>query len=197
LKVSVLKFWIGRSWSKGCFSGGISAIKNCAERFLFKTKQPSPAIVQEDTIQIANEEIAGSPLLTTPASASQNHFAGFFRKENIEEEDLSYEIFKQNLEKETEQFKAYLIQNNFKNIYEIKSTAAFWIKNIAKYPLLSKLAKIILNIKSSSSCIERYFSICGFTSKKNSANIGYDLFISRCLLRANIGILKELNEIAY
>ena len=63
--------------------------------------------------------------------------------------------------------------------------------------MLSKLARILINIKSSSSCIERYFSICGFVSKKNRTNIGDDLFKAKCMLRANIEILKEINGISY
>jgi hypothetical protein len=51
-----------------------------------------------------------------------------------------------------------------------------------------------MNINSSSSFIERYFSICGFVQDKRRMNISIDLFQSRCLLRANIKILNELNQ---
>ena len=160
---------------------------------MFKKKQLESTATSESN----DEVITSSPLLNSPISPSQNHFAGFFQKESIVNDDLSLEVFKLNLHNEVEQLKFYLSQNNFKNIQEINSTASFWIRNVTKYPLLSKLARILLNIKSSSSCIERYFSICGFSSKKQSSNIGSDLFISRCLLRANIEILRELNEITY
>jgi hypothetical protein len=107
------------------------------------------------------------------------------------------EFFKLNLQKEVDDFKSHLSANNFKIIHQIKSTATFWIKNVIKFPLLSKLALVLLNIKSSSSSVERYFSICGFGSKKNRGNICDDLYKTRCMLRANIEILKRMNKISY
>jgi hypothetical protein len=73
----------------------------------------------------------------------------------------------------------------------------FWLSNANKYLILFQLAVIMLNINSSSACIERYFSICGFNSRKDSGNTHDDLFISRCMLRANVQTLIELNNISY
>ena len=42
--------------------------------------------------------------------------------------------------------------------------------------------------------IERYFSVCGFTQNKRKQNITENLFIAKCLLRANIKILNEINK---
>ena len=42
--------------------------------------------------------------------------------------------------------------------------------------------------------IERYFSVCGFTQDKRKQNITENLFIAKCLLRANIKILNEINK---
>jgi hypothetical protein len=39
---------------------------------------------------------------------------------------------------------------------------------------------------------KRYFSICGFTSKRNEGNISDDLFCAKCMLRANFRIVKDL-----
>jgi hypothetical protein len=50
---------------------------------LFKKKQCASDIHQEEINQIISQEIAASPLLATPASASQNHFAGFFFKKKL------------------------------------------------------------------------------------------------------------------
>ena len=41
---------------------------------------------------------------------------------------------------------------------------------------------------------KRYFSICGFTSKRNEGNISDVLFCAKCMLRANFRIVKDLNE---
>ena len=111
--------------------------------------------------------------------------------------ELDLEIFKNSLQKEVENFRLFLLDKNYANLETINSTKSFWLKNISSFPNLSKLASILLNINSSSSFIERYFSICGFSSKKNRSNIGVDLFIKRCMLRANIDILKQLNTISY
>ena len=42
--------------------------------------------------------------------------------------------------------------------------------------------------------IERYYIICGFTQDKRKQNISEQLFITKCLLRANIKILNEINK---
>ena len=39
LKLSGLKTWIGRPWSKGSLSGGLSAINEIAELFCMKKKK--------------------------------------------------------------------------------------------------------------------------------------------------------------
>jgi len=99
----------------------------------------------------------------------------------VNKEDMQNEMLKLNFNKEVEEFQKLISSNNFKIIATINSTASFWIKNAIKLPLLSKLARLLINIKSSSSCIERFFSICGFNSKKNRRNIGDDLFTCRCI----------------
>ena len=151
--------------------------------------------MSEPSIDDSNTD-ATTPIIKTPASASQS-FSGFFQKESMNKVGLTVEIFKLNLDKEVKAFQTLLSENNYRILNEINSTASFWIKNTVKFPFLSKLARILINIKSSSSCVERYFSICGFNSKKYSSNIGDDLFTARCMLRANIDILRELNEVSY
>ena len=203
MKVSTLKYWIGRPWSKGSFTSGIASLAECADQYLFKTLKESTAkeaVIEnpqenfEDNLQENNPV---SPNLKTPASASQKAFYHFFEKDLVNKEDMQNEMLKLNFNKEVDEFQKLMCSNNFKIITTINSTASFWIKNEIKFPLLSKLARLLINIKSSSSCIERFFSICGFNSKKNRGNIGDDLFTCRCILRANIDILNELNNISY
>ena len=56
-------------------------------------------------------ESAATPIIKTPASASQKQFSMFFTKETIEKEDLTKEIFKLNLQKEIEQFQKHISEN--------------------------------------------------------------------------------------
>jgi len=72
----------------------------------------------------------------------------------------------------------FIISNDYKNIKSITSTRRFWLTNAEKYRKLTKLAEILLHINSSSTCIERYFSICGFCSKKKKGNLIYILQIT-------------------
>jgi hypothetical protein len=196
LKVSTLKYWIGRPWSKGSFTGGISSLAESADQYLFKT-QKEPTEISQENLEDFQENNPVTPNLKTPASASQKAFNHFFDKDLINKEDMQYEMLKLNFTKEVEEFHKLISSKNFKIVPTINSTASFWIKNAIKFPLLSKLARLLINIKSSCACIERFFSICGFNSKKNRGNIGDDLFTCRCILRANIDILKELNNISY
>lgn len=165
-----------------------------------------PADSQEDQPESSNSVEsdnlgATTPNLKTPstaASISNTFFSKFFPdNEKRQESQLDEEIFKNSLQAEVEKYKAFLIEKNYYNLHNISSSKCFWLKNSTTYPLLTKLASILLNINSSSAFIERYFSICGFASKKNRSNIGEDLFIKRCMLRANIDILNQLNNISY
>lgn len=56
---------------------------------------------------------------------------------------------------------------------------------------------ILLNIKSSSAIIERFFSICGIVNDKRRQNMSDELLITRSLLKANMSTLSEMNETNY
>jgi len=105
------------------------------------------------------------------------------------------------VEKQVRALSVFIRENNYANLKKVTSTKQSWLSNANKYPILFQLAVIMLNINSSSACLERYFSICGFkcgfNSRKDSGNTHDDLFISRCMLRANVKILLELNNISY
>jgi hypothetical protein len=117
----------------------LSAINRFVERFLFKNTQPESSLNQGSNEEERNES-AASPSLKTLASASQHHFAGFFEKEYLLTEVLSLEVFKLNLQKEIEELKAFLSQNHYQNIHEIKSSATFWMKcyRISSLKLIGK-----------------------------------------------------------
>jgi hypothetical protein len=52
----------------------------------------------------------------------------------------------------------------------------------------------MINIRSSSAVIERFFSICGIIDAARRRNSKTDLFTTRALLKANYDILKKLNS---
>jgi hypothetical protein len=154
--------------------------------------------LEEEEDDDENENILDTPIIITPnIPEPQNFFQTRFFQADSEEIDTSVnkEIFKKEISKEVEEFKKLLCRNNSKIINEVVSTKAFWIKHSKIFPKISELAKILLNINSSSAFIERFFSICGFIQDKRRANTSIDLFKKRCMLRANIKILNELKYI--
>ncbi len=204
MKVSGLKYWIGRSWSSGYFSSGIESIKECGRSFLFVNKNDNASNTQQmpvltDGNNTNNCDLPGTPVINTPegpASPSNTFYSQFFKDQPLLNDQIELENFQNNLEKEVDKFRKYLSANNFRIFSEIKSTKDFWLKHTTEYPNLAKLALILLNICSSSAYIERFFSICGFVQKKRSCNITIDLFKKRCMLRSNLNILKELNKLS-
>ena len=74
------------------------------------------------------------------------------------------------------------------------STILFWLQNSLQFPMLYKLAKVLLNVQSSSAFIERFFSICGVVCTRRATNMKADLLIKRSMLKANMTILNHLNK---
>ena len=173
MKVSGLKYWIGRNYSLGYFTSGIDAIQKVAKSFILKKKADENS---DDLSSITaslneintNETNIISPRISTPASATDNFYQKFFANDPVNENELELEVLNEAIKKELDSFRIKLSNNNFSFISEIVSSRSFWIKNSINYPLLSDLANILLNINSSSSFVERYFSICGFVSKKKA-----------------------------
>ena len=58
-------------------------------------------------------------------------------------------------------------------------------------PLLTELSKILLNICSSSSHTEGFFSIIGFVYDQKRLNMKEDLIVTRSLLKTNLHLLEE------
>jgi len=141
-----------------------------------------------------NTEVRSAEVPNSAASDSQKFFSNTFKDEKeVRNIELDLEIFMRDVEKEVKALSVFIR----KNLKKVISTKQFWLSNANKYPILFQLAVIMLNINSSSACLERYFSICGFNSRKDSGNTHDDLFISRCMLIANVKILLELNKISY
>ncbi len=109
-------------------------------------------------------------------------------------EELMISRKKSALDEEVSKYKLILQSDEFKTS-KFRSKQ-FWINHANKLPNLAKLAVILLNIQCSSSCIERFFSICGVVCKKHSSNQNDDLVITRYLLKSNIKLLDELSSIS-
>ena len=84
MKVSGLKFWIGRSWSKGYLTSGLESIISCADKFMFNqnssTNQPASTNTQASTTNETINNIS-TPNLKTPgtaASESNSFYSNFF-----------------------------------------------------------------------------------------------------------------------
>lgn len=80
------------------------------------------------------------------------------------------------------------------NAIQNQSTITFWIKNCLEMPYLKKLALILFNIPSSSAYIERHFSLSGAICEQRRGNMTAELVSIKCLLKANLNILNELNK---
>ena len=203
LKDSRLKSWIGRPWSKGLFTSGFSALKSVALHFLITSSQEfltehfqeASENLHESENVCNNESITHdlqTPKIRSPKSKNSETNDFFSSADSIQiYQELKKEKQINEIESELEKLKKIL---NTEKIMKCFSSQHFWLSNSKNFPNLFKLACFLLNISSSSACIERYFSICGFINKKQSSNSYTDLFLDRCLLRANISILNTLNK---
>ncbi len=128
------------------------------------------------------------------SAAISNKFHQQFFAEKPTNADNDFEKFVIELNNEIKEYKAILYENDAYRLKSTKCTKSFWRKYAKKLPLLYQLAEILLNINSSGAAIERFYSICGILSNKRASNLSPELFITRCLLRANIHILNELSN---
>lgn len=108
------------------------------------------------------------------------------------DEEVVYKRKLDQLEAEIKYFK--ILVEKFIVRTENFSTKNFWLRYSPKMPILSQLAKILINIPASSAFIERFFSVCGIICKEKAANMDDDLIIDRSLLKANLEILNSFNE---
>lgn len=108
-----------------------------------------------------------TPVFTTNNKTSFRHFfSGDKAFDNLDPIQIEKEDLKRSLEKEVVRYSTFLKMNNSQAIHLITDTAKFWLKYKRDLPNLYRLALILLGIPSSSASIERFFSMCGFMSKK-------------------------------
>ena len=145
------------------FHGGVhkcrnpEEVKEVAEKMLFgkfSSHKPVVGENQEDNVDIEN---MNSPSIATPDP--QKRFQQTFFQPDAHQINLSLqkEIFIKEIESEISDFKKLLLKDNSKIINECESTKDFWIQHGKQLPKISELARIVLNINSSSAFIERFF----------------------------------------
>ena len=186
LKVSGLKLWAGKPWSDNLFIKSMQSLKSVSENLLKKE-----SLVQSNSIPNSTQSNVRNGQ-ATPSDVFQRAF--FSEEHDLPVSSLPSELFNLELIEEIKKFKAFLTANNNEVILTTINSREFWYRNQENFPKLSELAKILLNISSSSAFVERFFSICGIVNKKNCQNITVDLFTTRCFLKANMKILNELTS---
>ena len=102
LKLSGLKTWIGRPWSKGSLSGGLSAINEIAELFLYEKEKAKIVIDQSEVHGPTLDTSSTTPTIKTPEIKSpQNYFNTHFFQNDSEliSESLLKEKFREDIKK--------------------------------------------------------------------------------------------------
>lgn len=70
----------------------------------------------------------------------------------------------------------------------------FFAQIRTEYTRFLKFARRLLNINSSSACIERFFSLCRIIFKSKSTNMKAPTTIPGSLLTENLEILEQLDK---
>jgi len=111
-----------------------------------------------------------TPALFSPNNNPQHNIFNFGVRQNIDHTQLDEEIFETKIENEINEFIRIISKDNYFIIsrmdLNLRHLISFFNLHGNELPNLKKLAYIFLSINSSSACIERFFNICGFTSKK-------------------------------
>ena len=192
----------------GQYHHGLLALKRCAKKFVFKSKYRTNTLTDNEINTVAQANETNSRAQTPRSSNSPGEYVGFLSaiaRADHNPERTTREIeepnFDQKLEKDIISFSNSIQLYRSEIIHKTKFSSDFWLSrgecNQMKYPILCNLASILSCILSSSASIERHFSTCGNVIKKNAGNIGVDLFISRCMIKANLDIIKYIDAFDY
>jgi hypothetical protein len=76
----------------------------------------------------------------------------------------------------------------------LKQLYRFGNNNEKNMPKLFELQIILLNISSTSSFIERFYSISGIVCEIRRCNMNDDLVTMRSMMKANMKLLTNLNK---
>ena len=172
---------------------GLKCLRDVVIQILFKNEKIS------DEINLEMQPNDSSNNINSPDNLDfvNNHFFSSQNASNNEKTSSNNEslIFKRNKEIEAEIIYFSTLLSDPKVINSSSSTKEFWLKYRQNMPYLFDLQIVLLNIPSSSSFIERFFSISGIVCDSRRLNMTDELVIIRSLLKANMTLLNELHEI--
>ncbi|CAF1131770.1 unnamed protein product [Brachionus calyciflorus] len=165
LNISKLKIWIKRPDCADIKKNGLDNLTKIAKIYLEKRQKKT---LNSDDLN-----------RTQTSTSTMDSITAFEMDDDyLSETEVSKVIDNYELERQ----KIYFIKNVIDNSrLNANSTAKFWSED-NQMSHFSNLALSLLNIPSSSSYIERFYSICGTVCKKNSGNMTAGTIIQRSLL---------------
>ncbi len=185
MKVSVLKSWAQNNYGRDYYSKGFEALSRAYYQ-LIKNKEQS----------ITKTPKSPNTPLSANSDSSEFCYDGIFEDDtnNFHQQQIQTEtIRRESFEIEVNAFRIKMKNEMF--VDKPMSTKLFWLKNALQFPMLYKLAIVLLNIQSSSAFIERFFSICGVVCTRRATNMKADLLIKRSMMKTNMHILTHLNNV--
>lgn len=201
LNIEVLARWKDACYASNIIADGLRYLNDVAFEFLCSSNEKNDAGDEEES-ESSQEEIPSSQATVLSWKGKSANKA---KATNVEIQRFAFD---KEFEGQLKNYTSLLSTEDFLN--QIKSSRDFWHykkveykrkSNVIAHPhhdnkfnIIRTLAIIFLNIPASSAYIERFFSICGVIADSRKANQKSDLFITRCMLKANIHLLD--NEIS-
>jgi hypothetical protein len=159
-----------------------NALDNLCEVFLmFEKNKNNSSELQANSNPLVNNSI------NREIENMYKPFSKAISTENISQRASEHDL-KKKIDKERLEFENIISSMDLASM----SSGSFWFTHKKELPLLCQLAYILLGIPASSAFIERYYSICGVICKKRNGNMSGELLIERCMLRANMQILNNI-----
>ena len=173
---------------------GLEALKDVCILFLYSRKSEN----EKEQALLDDSDNYGSQV----SNKTQDNFASmscynYSQQSSEASQENEAFIFKRDkeLQKEISFLTELLGDKKRIQSYAAKKTAKFWTDFKSEMPNLFELQIILLNCPATSSFIERFFSLSGIVCDIRRLNMTDDLMLMRSLMKANMGILKELNMI--
>jgi len=165
--------------------------KSFATELKQKARNALPDIANEMLLtRDESVSVASTPKDLTQKSENENLFSNYFDLSDSDSDiapDMSNKMIK--LKEEIDRYNI-IVNNPVKE----KTSKIFWQNNAKAMLLLNELALTLLNIPSSSSFIERFFSVCGIVNRQRAGNMNDSTLINRAFLKANLDILDKIND---
>ena len=169
--------WSSRSFAVPLLLKAKNSLQEIANEMLFTRSQPVTEAADLETNSNSKE-------------SDQELFSNYFA---LDDSDSDIPTIKTNkLVKLKEEAERYHIMTQ--NPIKEKSTRRFWQNKANELPILYELACILLNIPSSSSYVERFFSVCGIVNRQRAGNMNNSTLINRAFLKVNLDLVNRLNN---